>query len=56
MKYLPETIAVRRHFLKENGHISMIAKSAMDETWGNEGDYASVSYIWLDSSSKKYLK
>ncbi|MDO4166992.1 MAG: class I SAM-dependent methyltransferase [Eubacteriales bacterium] len=33
---LPETIAVRRRFLKENGHISMIAKSAMDETWGNE--------------------
>lgn len=30
---LPETIAVRRRFLEENGKISMIAKSAMDETW-----------------------
>ena len=30
---LPETIEVRRQFLTENGHISMIAKSAMDESW-----------------------
>lgn len=33
---LPETIAVRRCFLEENGQISMIAKSAMDETWASE--------------------
>lgn len=33
---LPETIALRRRFLEEDGHISMIAKSAMDETWGKE--------------------
>lgn len=33
---LPETIAVRRRFLEENGYISMIAKSAMDETWTKE--------------------
>lgn len=33
---LPETIDVRRCFLEENGQISMIAKSAMDETWASE--------------------
>lgn len=33
---LPETIEVRRLFLQENGHISMIAKSAMDESWADE--------------------
>lgn len=33
---LPETIALRRRFLKEDGHVSMIAKSAMDETWTQE--------------------
>lgn len=33
---LPETIAVRRQFLEENGNISMIAKSAMDEAWALE--------------------
>ncbi|MBQ8160925.1 MAG: class I SAM-dependent methyltransferase [Clostridia bacterium] len=30
---LPETIAVRKQFLQEEGRISMIAASAMDETW-----------------------
>lgn len=33
---LPETIAVRCRFLEENGHISTIEKSAMDETWASE--------------------
>ena len=33
---LPETIEVRRRFLEENGHNSMIAKSAMDERWADE--------------------
>lgn len=33
---LPETIAVRSRFLEENGRISVIAKSAMDETWASE--------------------
>ena len=33
---LPETIAVRRRFLKETGRVSMIAKSAMDETWADD--------------------
>lgn len=33
---LPETIEIRRRFLSENGHISMIAKSAMDESWAEE--------------------
>lgn len=33
---LPETIAVRQQFLEENGNISMIAKSAMDEAWALE--------------------
>lgn len=33
---LPETIEVRRRFLTENGRISMIAKSAMDESWAEE--------------------
>ncbi|MCM1388071.1 MAG: class I SAM-dependent methyltransferase [Bacillus sp. (in: Bacteria)] len=32
---LPETIEVRRLFLTENDHISMIAKSAMDESWAD---------------------
>lgn len=35
---LPETIAVRRRFLTENGRVSMIAKSAMDETWADDID------------------
>ena len=30
---LPETIAVRRRFLAETGRVSMIAKSAMEESW-----------------------
>ncbi|MBQ9251377.1 MAG: class I SAM-dependent methyltransferase [Clostridia bacterium] len=30
---LPETIAVRKQFLQEEGRISMIAASAMDEAW-----------------------
>lgn len=33
---LPETIEVRRLFLKEDGHISMIARSAMDAGWAEE--------------------
>lgn len=33
---LPETIEVRRLFLSEDGHISMIARSAMDESWAEE--------------------
>lgn len=33
---LPETIEVRRRFLAENGNISIIAKSAMDESWAND--------------------
>lgn len=33
---LPETIEVRRRFLTEDGRISMIAKSAMDESWAAE--------------------
>lgn len=35
---LPETIAVRRRFLTETGRVSMIAKSAMDETWVDDID------------------
>ena len=30
---VPETIAVRRRFLCEEGRVSMIAKSAMDPSW-----------------------
>lgn len=33
---LPETIEVRRRFLTEDKRISMIAKSAMDESWAAE--------------------
>ncbi|MDO5377419.1 MAG: class I SAM-dependent methyltransferase [Clostridia bacterium] len=33
---LPEVIDVRRRFLNENGRVSMIAKSAMDESWAAE--------------------
>lgn len=33
---LPEVIAIRRRFLNEHGRISMIAKSAMDESWAAE--------------------
>ncbi|MCM1526279.1 MAG: class I SAM-dependent methyltransferase [Bacteroides sp.] len=33
---LPETIEVRRLFLKEDGNISMIARSAMDAGWADE--------------------
>ncbi|MBO5144019.1 MAG: class I SAM-dependent methyltransferase [Lachnospiraceae bacterium] len=33
---LPEVIDIRRRFLEEQGRISMIAKSAMDESWASE--------------------
>lgn len=33
---LPVTIDVRKKFLEENGRVSMIAKSAMDETWADD--------------------
>lgn len=33
---LPETIAVREKFLPEQGMVSQIAKSAMDESWGKD--------------------
>ena len=33
---LPEVIDIRRRFLNEHGRISMIAKSAMDESWAAE--------------------
>ncbi len=33
---LPEVIDIRRRFLNEQGRISMIAKSAMDENWAAE--------------------
>lgn len=33
---LPEVIEIRRRFLKEQGRISMIARSAMDESWAAE--------------------
>lgn len=33
---LPETIQIRRCFLKEEGRVSTIAKSAMDEAWAEE--------------------
>lgn len=35
---LPETIAVRRRFLPEEGRVRTIAKSAMDESWAAEVD------------------
>lgn len=33
---LPEVIEIRRRFLDEHGRVSMIAKSAMDESWAAE--------------------
>ena len=33
---LPETIEIRRRFVQENGRFSMIAGSAMDESWADE--------------------
>lgn len=33
---LPETIEVRRRFLKEEGRVCVIARSAMDEAWAAE--------------------
>lgn len=33
---LPEVIDIRRRFLNEHGRISMIAKSAMNESWAEE--------------------
>lgn len=35
---LPETIAVRERFLKENGRVTMVAKSAMDASWAQKID------------------
>lgn len=33
---LPETIAMRRRFLDENGRVSVIAGSAMEESWADQ--------------------
>ena len=52
---LPETIEVRRRFLEENGHISMIAKSAMDERWADEIEEAKGRVLVIIEGLVMYL-
>ena len=51
---LPETIAVRQRLLPENGAISQIAMSAMDD-WGGEIKEASTSVLVIIEGLTMYL-
>lgn len=51
---LPETIAVRRKLLPENGTVSQIAMSAMDD-WGNEIKESDVPVLIIIEGLTMYL-
>lgn len=51
---LPETIAVRRKLLSENGTVSQIAMSAMDD-WGNEIKESDVPVLIIIEGLTMYL-
>lgn len=52
---LPETIAVRRHFLQEDGRVSMIAKSAMDPSWAKQVDATGGNVLVIIEGLTMYL-
>lgn len=52
---LPETIEVRRHFFEENGRISTIAKSAMDDSWAREVEPTEEQVLVIIEGLTMYL-
>jgi len=52
---LPETIAVRERFLRENGSVSQIAASAMDETWASMIEQTDESVLVIIEGLTMYL-
>lgn len=52
---LPETIAVRRSLFDEEGRVSMIAKSAMDETWPDEIEQKNGPTLFILEGLVMYL-
>lgn len=52
---LPETIEVRRRFFEENGRISTIAKSAMDESWATEVEPTEEKVLVIIEGLTMYL-
>lgn len=52
---LPVTIKVRKQFLNEGGRVSIIAKSAMDESWADEIGKADTSVLVIIEGLLMYL-
>lgn len=52
---LPETIAVRRRFLTETGRVSLIAKSAMDESWADDVEETGEKVLVVAEGLVMYL-
>ncbi len=52
---LPETIAVRRRFLQEEGRVQMIAKSAMDPSWAKQVDATGGNVLVIIEGLTMYL-
>ena len=52
---LPETIEVRRRFFEENGRISTIAKSAMDDSWAREVEPTEEQVLVIIEGLTMYL-
>ena len=52
---LPETIAIRQQFVQEDGRFSMIAKSAMDESWADEIEQTNGKVLVLMEGLTMYL-
>lgn len=52
---LPETIAMRRRFLREDGRVSMIAKSAMDPAWAQQVDATGGNVLVVIEGLTMYL-
>lgn len=52
---LPETIAVRRRFLQEDGRVQMIAKSAMDPSWAEQVDATGENVLVIIEGLSMYL-
>lgn len=52
---LPETIAVRKRFMDENGRVSMIACSAMDKSWADEIQATNEDVLVIVEGLSMYL-
>lgn len=52
---LPMTINVRKKFLKEDGRVSMIAKSAMDESWKDDIENFQQPILFIIEGLTMYL-